>query len=109
MATDLTPKQMKAFVRQHFEDFVNNKKAEVIQNNMTPDFYDHDGPGGQPTDRDGERADDAADGYADARPAYHHRQYGCRRRPRDMPQPVERHERGDRQSDGVSRFRRVAF
>ena len=48
MASTLTPDEMKAFVRQHFEDFVNNKKAEVIRHNMTPDFYDHDGPGGQP-------------------------------------------------------------
>jgi len=48
MATHLTPEEMKVFVRQHFEDFVNNKKAEVIRRNMTPDFYDHDGPGDKP-------------------------------------------------------------
>lgn len=52
--TTMTPDEMKAFVRQHFEDFVNNKKAEVIRHNMTPDFYDHDGPGGQPTGVDGD-------------------------------------------------------
>jgi hypothetical protein len=34
MATHLTPEEMKAFVRRHFEDFVNNKKAEV--NGLTP-------------------------------------------------------------------------
>jgi predicted ester cyclase len=45
MPTQLTLDEMKAFVRQHFEDFVNNKKAEVIRHNMTPDFCDHDGPG----------------------------------------------------------------
>ena len=45
MATQLSPDEMKAFVRQHFEDFINNKKAEVLRHNMTPDFYDHDGPG----------------------------------------------------------------
>ncbi len=49
MATTLTTEEMKAFVRQHFEDFVNNKKPEVIRHNMTADFYDHDGPGGKPT------------------------------------------------------------
>jgi predicted ester cyclase len=48
MATQLSPEEMKAFVRQHFEDFVNHKKAEVSRHNMTPDFYDHDGPGGKP-------------------------------------------------------------
>lgn len=47
MAEQLTSDEMKAFVRQHFEDFVNNKKAEVIRTNMTPDFRDHDGPGGK--------------------------------------------------------------
>ena len=46
MATHLTTDEMKAFVRRHFDDFVNNKQAEVIRRNMTADFRDHDGPGG---------------------------------------------------------------
>jgi predicted ester cyclase len=50
MPTTLTTDEMKTKVRSHFEDFVNNRKAEVIRTNMTPDFYDHDGPGGKPTD-----------------------------------------------------------
>ena len=50
MATDLTTDQMKQFVRNHFEDFVNRRKAAVIHTNMTPDFFDPDGPGGKPTD-----------------------------------------------------------
>src|SRR5262245_18161776 len=41
--------QMKAFVRDHFEEFVNRRNAAVIRKNMTDDFYDHDGPGGEPT------------------------------------------------------------
>src|SRR5262249_40793235 len=49
MPTNLTTDEMKAKVRSHFEDFVNNRKAEVIRTNMTADFYDHDGPGGRPT------------------------------------------------------------
>jgi predicted ester cyclase len=49
MTTKLTTEQMKQRVREHFEDFVNRRKAEVIRTNMTPDFYDHDGPGGKPT------------------------------------------------------------
>ncbi len=48
MATHLTTDEMKAIVRRHFDDFVNNRKAEVIQRNMTADFLDHDGPGGKP-------------------------------------------------------------
>jgi len=47
---------MKELVRQHFEDFVNNQKAEVIRRNMTADFFDHDGPGGKPTDVEGDEA-----------------------------------------------------
>jgi predicted ester cyclase len=50
----LTPDEMKEFVRRHFEDFVNNRNAAVIRRNMTPDFYDHDGPGGKPTGIDGD-------------------------------------------------------
>jgi predicted ester cyclase len=54
LATDLTPEQMKRFVREHFEDFVNRRKADVIHQNMTTDFFDHDGPGGKPTDVNGD-------------------------------------------------------
>ena len=54
MATNLTPDQMKQFVRDHFEEFVNKRNAAVIHRNMTPDFYDHDGPGGKPTGVEGD-------------------------------------------------------
>jgi predicted ester cyclase len=39
---DMTPEVMKEFVKDHFEDFVNRKKAEVALKNMSPDFLDHD-------------------------------------------------------------------
>ena len=52
--TKLTLDQMKKFVREHFEDFVNQRNAAVIRKNMTPDFYDHNGPGGKPTGVDGD-------------------------------------------------------
>jgi predicted ester cyclase len=54
MTTNLTLDQMKTFVRDHFEDFVNKRNAGVIRKNMTPDFYDHDGPGGKPADAQGD-------------------------------------------------------
>jgi hypothetical protein len=54
MATKLSLEQMKQFVRDHFEDFVNERNAAVIRKNMTPDFYDHDGSGGKPTGVDGD-------------------------------------------------------
>ncbi|MBV9765521.1 MAG: ester cyclase [Acidobacteriaceae bacterium] len=50
MATTLTPDQMRRIVKDHFEEFVNRRNASVIHKNMTPDFYDHDGPGGKPAD-----------------------------------------------------------
>lgn len=50
MPTTLTIDEMKAKVQSHFDDFVNNRNAKVIQTNMTTDFYDHDGPSGEPTD-----------------------------------------------------------
>lgn len=54
MATNLSPEEMKRRVRDHFEEFVNNRNAAVIRKNMTPDFYDHDGPGGKPTGVEGD-------------------------------------------------------
>lgn len=54
MATHLTLDEMKAFVRKHFDDFVNQRDATVIRKNMTRDFHDHDGPGGKPTDMVGD-------------------------------------------------------
>ena len=56
MPTSLSPDEMKQFVRAHFEDFVNQRKPEVIRHNMAPDFYDHDGPGGAPAGIDGDEA-----------------------------------------------------
>jgi len=54
MGTNLSLEEMKRVVKDHFEDFVNKRKAAVIHKNMTPDFYDHDGPGGKPTGVDGD-------------------------------------------------------
>ena len=54
MATTLTTTRMKDLVRAHFEDFVNNRRADVIHKNMTADFYDHNGPNNKPTDLKGD-------------------------------------------------------
>ena len=56
MGTHLTPAEMEQFVRDHFEDFVNRRQPEVIHRNMTPDFVDHDGPGGKQTGVAGDEA-----------------------------------------------------
>jgi predicted ester cyclase len=45
---------MKQFVWSHFEDFVNKGNAAAIRQNMTADFYDHDGPGGEPSGVEGD-------------------------------------------------------
>lgn len=54
MPTHLTATEMKQFVQDHFEEFVNRRNASVIHKNMSPGFYDHDGPGGKPTDIEGD-------------------------------------------------------
>ena len=54
MASSLSLKEMKQFVRDHFEEFVNKRNADVIRKNLTADFYDHDGPGGKPTGIEGD-------------------------------------------------------
>jgi hypothetical protein len=54
VATNLTLDQMKKLVSNHFEDFVNKRNAAVIHKNMSPNFYDHDGPAGKPTGVDGD-------------------------------------------------------
>jgi predicted ester cyclase len=42
----LNLEEMKTFVRNHFEDFVNRKKSAVALKNFSKDFLDHDEPGG---------------------------------------------------------------
>jgi predicted ester cyclase len=46
----MTIEEMKSFVRQHFEDFVNRRKLEVADVNFASDFVDHgaDVPPGTP-------------------------------------------------------------
>src|SRR5215472_10773374 len=38
----MTTEEMKRFVKNHFEDFVNRKNPEVALINLSPDFLDHD-------------------------------------------------------------------
>ena len=42
----LSLEEMKQFVRDHFENFVNRKKSEVALRNFSEDFLDHDEPSG---------------------------------------------------------------
>lgn len=45
-APGLTLQEMKQFVRNHFQEFVNQKKSEVALRNFSADFLDHDEPTG---------------------------------------------------------------
>lgn len=56
MTEPATLEHNKRLVVGHFDDFVNKKDLAAIDRNMTADFYDHDGPGGKPTDREGDKA-----------------------------------------------------
>jgi hypothetical protein len=46
-APGLNLREMKDFVRNHFEDFVNRKKSDVALVNFSSDFLDHDEPTGE--------------------------------------------------------------
>ncbi|SRR5579883_488765 len=47
MMTEPTLEQNKAFIRNHFEEFVNRKNAAIAYQNFAPDFLDHDEPYGE--------------------------------------------------------------
>jgi predicted SnoaL-like aldol condensation-catalyzing enzyme len=48
--TDMTLTEMKEFIRNHFEEFVNRKNLHIGEANLAPDFVDHgsDVPPGLP-------------------------------------------------------------
>jgi predicted ester cyclase len=48
--TGMSLEEMKAFIRDHFEQFVNRKNLEIADVNFAPDFVDHgaDVPPGTP-------------------------------------------------------------
>jgi len=48
--TGMTHEEMKAFVRNHFEEFVNRKNLDIADVNFAPEFVDHgtDVPPGMP-------------------------------------------------------------
>jgi hypothetical protein len=52
----MTPDAMKAYVQRHFQEFVNAKNVDIANETLADDFLDHDGLGGRPIDRDGDRA-----------------------------------------------------
>ena len=52
----MTPDAMRAFVERHFQQFVNARNVDISDETIAEDFVDHDGPGGRPTDRAGDKA-----------------------------------------------------
>jgi predicted SnoaL-like aldol condensation-catalyzing enzyme len=56
--TGMTASQTKAFVRDHFEEFVNRKNLDVADINFAPEFEDHgaDVPPGMPPGPAGAKA-----------------------------------------------------
>lgn len=47
MSTEQTLEQNKAFIQNHFEEFVNQKNSEIAYQNFALDFLDHDEPYGE--------------------------------------------------------------
>jgi uncharacterized protein YbjT (DUF2867 family)/predicted SnoaL-like aldol condensation-catalyzing enzyme len=56
--TGMTPPEMKEFVRNHFEEFVNRKNLDIADVNLAPEFQDHgaDVPAGMPPGPAGAKA-----------------------------------------------------
>ncbi len=56
--TGMTADEMKVFVRNHFEDFVNRKNLDIADVNFAPEFQDHgaDVPPGLPPGPGGAKA-----------------------------------------------------
>ncbi len=56
--TGLTQSEMKSFVRDHFEQFVNQKNLDIADVNFAPEFVDHgtDVPPGMPPGPAGAKA-----------------------------------------------------
>jgi hypothetical protein len=53
--TVMTPAEMKEFIRNHFEEFVNRQNLGIGEVNLAPGFVDHgaDVPPGLPPGREG--------------------------------------------------------
>ncbi len=47
MSTEQTLEQNKAFIQNHFEEFVNRKNSAIAYQNFALDFLDHDEPYGE--------------------------------------------------------------
>jgi predicted SnoaL-like aldol condensation-catalyzing enzyme len=58
LATGMTGREIKLFVRGHFEEFVNRKNLDVADTNFGPEFQDHgaDVPAGTPPGPAGAKA-----------------------------------------------------
>jgi predicted SnoaL-like aldol condensation-catalyzing enzyme len=56
--TGMTAREIKLFVRNHFEEFVNRKNLDVADTNFAPEFQDHgaDVPAGTPPGPAGAKA-----------------------------------------------------
>jgi predicted SnoaL-like aldol condensation-catalyzing enzyme len=56
--TGMTHEELKSFVRDHFEEFVNRKKLDIADRNFAPEFIDHgtDVPAGLPPGPAGAKA-----------------------------------------------------
>ena len=52
----MTSDEMKAYVRRHFEAFVNQKNVDIADETLAVDFLDHDGPGGKAVGREEDKA-----------------------------------------------------
>jgi hypothetical protein len=76
--TGMTHAEMKQFIRNHFEEFVNRRNIRIGELNFAPSFVDHG-------------ADVPPGPEKSSRPPRNHRRPHRRRRQSSSPQPLERH------------------
>jgi hypothetical protein len=104
----LSLEEMKQFVRNHFEDFVNRKKPEVAFKNFSSDFLDHDEPTGVEVGPEAAKTNDGSGLQALARSPCHGGGHSCGRRQSDGPQFMDGYRGGHRTEDRIPWIRLMA-
>jgi hypothetical protein len=103
--TDMTHAEMKEFIRNHFEEFVNCKNLRIGEVNFAPGFVDHgaDVPPGLPPGPAGAIQYVGAAAQKSSRPAGEYRRPDRRGRQSGGAQSLDGHRRGIEAAAGILR------
>jgi len=102
--TGMTHAEMKEFIRNHFEEFVNRKNLRIGEVNFAPEFVDHGrtcrGTASRTCGGDTVRGRGAE---KSSRPSGDHRRHDRRGRQSGGAQPLDGHRRGIKPAAGILR------